>query len=208
MATLKSPLFSQDASGSLSATVTYLRQLTAPIVKRHSKPSNPRTQKQITIRCLMTFLSRYWGLLTTFEQESWGACLEPRTSTFYTTYLAHNQARWQRWLSPTFAYPAAEASVPSTTHGFVVYPKGDAAHLRITNKAIPVASGYLVFRHTASFWKPKYYYLIRVVPIQLGAYTWTDDRPPLGHSYYYKHKPFNSDGVLGPKSILKTFTPV
>jgi len=207
MVKVYSPLMSLEAAGSLAQTITYYRSVRHQAVKRRGKPLNPRSPKQTAIRSLMTHLSRTWSSLSSLEKESWRVCLEPSTASPYYSYLGHNQRRWQRKKPPTRLYPAAEASMASSAHGFSCFPHGDATNIRITNRAPPIATGYLLFRHTSSFFNPRWYYLVGAFPLDPGIYTWTADRPPMGFTYYYRHYPFNLDGVLGARSIERSFTP-
>jgi len=207
MVRVTGPLASLDSSGTLANALTYITSHDSHAVKRHGKPSNPRTAKQTAIRSLMTWLTTSWNTLTPVQQTSWVTCRTNSTTSLYHSYLGHNQLRWQTGHAPTQIYPTSETSPLAGTYGYNCNPHGDVSLHRIRNRSPLFSVAYLIFRHTQPFATPLMSYLVGVCPVTTTEFAWWSDRPPNAPIYYYRYRSLNYDGAVGSLSVQKVFIP-
>jgi hypothetical protein len=71
MATVKSPLFSLDASGTVGKAIVYSNWKGRAYVREHIIPFNPQSTEQVNLRTAFTLLVAYWQTLTAGNKASW-----------------------------------------------------------------------------------------------------------------------------------------
>ncbi len=108
MVKLTGPMLSRAASGTLAGQLTFGFSGTTPTLRKKPTPKQPRSGLQISMRAMMTFLSKQWKNLTTNQQETWNLCGTHKQLDAYHRYLGHNLERWRNKTPPTKEYPAAE----------------------------------------------------------------------------------------------------
>ncbi len=72
MARVKGPLFSLEASGSVSKTIVYSQWKGRNYVREHTIPLNPQTAAQVNVRTAMTLLVAAWQAEDPAYQTTWG----------------------------------------------------------------------------------------------------------------------------------------
>lgn len=108
MAKLRGPLLAQLAAGSLGDTVVYSSWKGRPYVKRHRRPSQPRTDRQIATRRWLDHLAHTWGQLYASEKASWVNNCPDAAADPYRWFLGLNLARLARGQTPSDSYPTAD----------------------------------------------------------------------------------------------------
>lgn len=71
MASVKAPLMSLDASGTIGRAFTFSKWKGRNYVRRHAVPSNPRSDGQLSTRAVFKYLSQIWATLGTPGQTYW-----------------------------------------------------------------------------------------------------------------------------------------
>jgi hypothetical protein len=134
MATVKGPLFSIDASGSLGKAIVYSSWKGISYVRSHATPSNPKSAAQVAVRALLTWLSQVWAGLAGADQDSFADYLASAALSDFNRYLKYNAQRMLMVYGPADNYPFVGAgtapSAPTTT------PTGGVA-----NVALSIADG-------------------------------------------------------------------
>lgn len=98
---LRGPLNSTDATGKLANTVIYSKGKKNPYAKKHARPTNPRTPKQVTIRALMRFVATEWRNLAPLEKAAWIPIGLANHIAPYHAFVKYNQDAWKHFLSPS-----------------------------------------------------------------------------------------------------------
>lgn len=71
MATVKGPLFSLDAAGSIAKTVVFSKWKGRNYVRRHIIPANPRSGLQVGIRSVFKYITQDWANLSAADIQDW-----------------------------------------------------------------------------------------------------------------------------------------
>lgn len=71
MATVKGPLFSLDAAGSIGKTVVFSKWKGRNYVRRHVIPANPRSGLQVGIRSVFKYITQDWANLSAADIQDW-----------------------------------------------------------------------------------------------------------------------------------------
>lgn len=118
MATTKAPLFGLDASGSLGNAIVFSKWKGRTYVRRHSVPSNPKSDLQVSVRAAFKFLSQYWGTLDDAVKEPFNLLAGENQTTGLNEFVRFNQRRhrFNQPLSDDLAAPATGTtpSAPAT----------------------------------------------------------------------------------------------
>jgi len=70
---LKSPLMSLDASGSVGKAITFSKWKGRNYVRKLVIPHNPQSGLQTGMRAWLTWLSKYWAVLSAGDKAVWAA---------------------------------------------------------------------------------------------------------------------------------------
>jgi len=124
------PLFSLEATGSIGDALTYGKRGRANVIKRKSKPANPRTLAQIQSRAAIAATSALWRNITSSEQESWRTIAESREITLFNAFASYASANRANNLAPQMtpsgsAEPGLlfydSADITAISHGLRIY---------------------------------------------------------------------------------------
>jgi hypothetical protein len=160
MASVKGPLFSLDASGTVAGTVTFAKWKGRNYLRQTVIPANPQTDLQTAVRAVMAFVGKDFRTLSPEQKAQWAELAQPDSITALNAYTrqAIKQARaeqgWKRYPS------ASDSHVPEPPTSLVLEP--GFRQLRVT------------IQQPAS--KPNYAWLIYIIlqphsPRQFAALT-------------------------------------
>ncbi len=208
MATVKGPLFSLDASGTIGGSVVFSKWKGRNYVRRHAIPSNPKSGGQLSVRAMMRFLSQYWGTLDTAEKADWETRAAVTNISPFNAYIAYNMDRWGREEYPTQQDPAGEANTPGTLTG-----EGATAGVRsitIVDTVSVLADnwGIMLYRSIDTGFTPSRNNMYRImVAVSAAEFTFLDTAVDVGVPYYYRGRAITDDGVAGTLWAEITATP-
>ena len=140
MATVKNPLQSESAIGSLGGITFGVHKMTN-VARSRSNPTNPRSARQLVVRADQTTAARAWSGLTQGQRESWNtyAAAHPRTDKFGLPQAASGFSYYCAMATMLLdTGQAAQASAPST-----------AAPSAVANLALTGGSGQISVAFTA-----------------------------------------------------------
>lgn len=195
MVKLTGPMLSRAASGTLAGQLTFGFSGTTPTLRKKPTPKQPRSGLQISMRAMMTFLSKQWKNLTTNQQETWNLCGTHKRLDAYHRYLGHNLERWRNKRPPTKEYPAAAAM--DLLHSFEPIATGHIRHIDLAidrNGEGDNAWAFLIFHSDIALPDPDLEKLVHVLPAETpGFFYWTHSHlQPAEH--HYTVVPFTDDG--------------
>ncbi len=114
MATVKGPLMSLDASGSIGGAIVFSKWKGRNYVRTHALPANPKSAGQLSVRAMMKFLSQFWATLSSLDKATWESRAEVTNISPFNAYVKANMARWGTYAFPSQVDPAAESDTPGT----------------------------------------------------------------------------------------------
>lgn len=145
MARVTGPLMSMDASGTVAGAIVFSRWKGLPYVRRHAIPQNPRSPKQVSVRAMMTFVSRTWGVLMSSHWADWEAAAETQHMSGFNYFVGKSMSRWRTFRGPQMALPNQPVA-PLSDPGVVTVTGGvREATLSIAYGAVPPNWAWLVF---------------------------------------------------------------
>lgn len=112
MATVKGPLFSVEASGTVASSIVFSRWKGRPVVRKHTVPSNPRSVLQISVRAVMRFLSTNYFNLTATEKAAWLSIANSDAISQINAFARHNADRWTQFTFPRVTPVIAAGTAP------------------------------------------------------------------------------------------------
>lgn len=124
MASVKGPLLSMDASGSVASTITFAKWKGRNYVRELVKPSNPKTAGQVAVRAVLKFVTQTWASLSTVIKTRWADVAASDSITALNAMVRRNGSRGRAGLGmlqdPTLAAGAVEAApaAPGAAAGY------------------------------------------------------------------------------------------
>lgn len=208
MATVKGPLFSLDASGSIGGSVVFAKWKGRNYCRRHAVPANPKSVLQVGTRAMLRFLSQQWDGLTDGEKATWDVPAAPNNISPFNAYIGYNMSRWALFQYPTQSYPAAEANVAATFDTPVCTAQTKSVLTGFTVNPLQQNWGAAIFRKIDGAPGESRAECVRIIPAaSAAAFTWTDIEVVVGTDYYYDATPFSDDGVKGTELQLGNAVP-
>ena len=208
MATVKGPLFSLDASGSIGGSVVYSKWKGRNYVRRHAIPSNPKSGGQLSVRAMMRFLSQYWATLTSGEQADWATRAAVTNISPFNAYIQYNMDRWGREEYPSQQDPAAETGTPGTLTTESATAGVRSITIADTVSVLANNWGILLYRSTTTGFTPSRNNAYQImVAVSAAAFTFLDTAVVVGTPYYYRGRAITDDGVAGALWAEITATP-
>lgn len=195
MVKLKGPAVSAEARGKLADVLTFSTNPKTRVVKRHSRPSNPKTGNQIAVRAMMAFLAKEWKNISPADQATWEAPSAPLNVAPYHAYIKYNQARWNNSKTPTQAWPAAEAQPTPGSQYQDAYDGVASIRLRYYAGGGGTPWGWIIYRDTATMPTVRKDLAIALIARIPPIYTYYRDTPLEPGTYYYRAVAFTQDGV-------------
>ena len=207
MVKLLGPACSLNAAGSIADSVVFSSWKGRTYIRKHVKPSNPKSAAQTGFRAAFSYLSKQWQNLSAANQATYDALAAELNVSPFNAYLSFNQSRWRRFAAPSKETPATEiGTLPVAVNTSATWIQSQV-EFKWQVIAAQDAWGIAIFRDTAT---PVVTAPSNLVHIALagapGFHTWLDD-PPAVTTYYYNSRFFTDDGVLGPEENEQTATP-
>jgi len=208
MATVKGPLFSLDASGTVGDAVVFSKWKGRNYVRTHALPANPKSAGQLSVRAMMKFLSQFWATLSATDQATWEARAEVTNVSPFNAYVKANMARWGTYGFPSQVDPAAETGTPGT----ILAPTATAGSRSILI-AVPISVladnwGVAIHRSTTTGFTPSRTTVVQVIPAgSVATFNWLDTPLTVGTAQYYRFESLTDDGVSLILAGEQTATP-
>jgi len=135
MVKLTGPAASMAAAGSLADLLTFSSSKGKRYLKRKSKPKQPRTKPQVSIRAAMGFLSPQWKVPIQTIRDSWIPSAAATQISPFNAYVSANCLRHRNMQGLHLAYPASELGFIASPVSFTVTGHVRRVHflLDITN---------------------------------------------------------------------------
>ncbi len=129
MVKLTGPVLSRAASGTLGNALTFQKSGKSHTLRKKPTPKQPRSGLQVSMRAMMSFLSKQWKNITPY-QNSWANAYphEPDLNN-YNAYIRFNLERWRTRRPPTQGYPTLEHQTIGTQPD--IYAAGQVRHAKI-----------------------------------------------------------------------------
>lgn len=118
MVKLTGPGLAQKASGSLAGQLTFSNWKDKGYLKTKSKPKQPRSPAQVSLRATMAFLSQQWSTILEADQNTWRELSRPREISPFNAYQAYNIKRARENQRSTKAYPATQQPLYAVSSGW------------------------------------------------------------------------------------------
>lgn len=198
MVKLKAPLLSYDASGKLANAVTYATSRKRAYLKKHARPANPKTGKQLTVRAAMKFLSQQWKELKPINQATWAQLAQQKQISPYHAFIAFNQDRWNNFRGPSKEDPALEIDPTLTVRATVAIGGVGMVTLRLLQWPPYLAWGAAYFRKPTAAPPFGHDQCVLWMPGSGRTVTVYIDTPLDPGVYWYTARLFTVDGNLGP----------
>lgn len=113
MATIRGPLMSLEASGTIGQALTYGKWKGRAVVRERVTPNNPQSPGQVGRRAMWKFLTQNWDAIPAGTKATWQEIADALTASPFNGYLAVNAEGWHNFLAPSQAFPAGRALTPS-----------------------------------------------------------------------------------------------
>lgn len=112
MATVKGPLMSMAASGTVAGAIVYSSWKGRPVVRRHAVPSNPKSGLQVGLRAVFKYITQAWGALSAAQKAKWDDLAAARNITPLNAHVADAQDRARRNLGWRISTSEAAGTTP------------------------------------------------------------------------------------------------
>lgn len=209
MATVKGPLFSLDASGTIGKAVVFSKWKGRNYVRTHALPANPKSPGQLSVRAMLKFLSQFWTSLSANDQATWESRAEVTNVSPFNAYVGFNQKRWGTYAFPSQVDPPAETATPGT----ILSPTATAGSRSIL-LAIPISVvadnwGVAIHRSLITGFTPSRTTVIQVIEAESQAtFNFLDTPLDVGVEQFYRFESLSDDGVstvlVGEESATPT----
>lgn len=196
MARVQGPLFSLGASGKLAGAVVYATWKGRAYVRELVKPANPKSDKQLSVRAMLRFLSQEWAGIGDTAQVSWTDLAAADVISTFNAYIKKNLLRWRNFIGiGQDADPAAGDTGPS--NGVAAAAGG----VRMATITMPVTTendawGLAIFRKTASAVTPAFDNLVAVKPYDGTNDIVFVDTPLDPETYHYDFYSITKDALF------------
>lgn len=196
MARVQGPLFSLSASGKLGGAVVYSSWKGRAYVRELVRPANPKTEKQLSVRAMMRFISQEWADIGSTPQDTWGDLADAEVISTFNAYIKQNLKRWRNFLGigqdhdpggadtgPANGAASATGGVRMMTVEMIVTTLNDAW-------------GLLIFRKLAGAVTPAFDNLVAVLPYDSTNTIVFVDTPLAAGVWHYDFYSVTKDGLL------------
>jgi len=156
MVKLNGPMFSLGASGTLGKAITFASWKGRAYARGTVIPANPKAEKQLSVRAMMTFLSQNWTAISPGDKATWQDQADANVMSTFNAYIAANLATWRNFqgISQTSPFTRAQTTIvpgaASATNGVrmitvtmpVTVTNSGWAVLFFRKKAAPVTQAF------------------------------------------------------------------
>lgn len=196
MARVQGPLFSLGASGSLGGAIVFAIWKGRAYVRELVKPANPRSDKQLSVRAMMKFLSQQWSAIGATAQDSWENLADADVVSNFNAYIKKNLRRWRNFIG------IGQDSTPDAGDAGPVNGAASAAGgVRMATVTMIVTTlndawGLAVFRKTGGAVTPAFDNLVAVLPYDSTNDIVFVDTPLDPETYHYDFYSITKDGLF------------
>lgn len=194
MVKLTGPAVSTEAVGSIADVLSFQKGKRGTICKKHAKPAQPRTPKQVGVRACIKFLSQQWSTFTAAEMATWFTRARRMEVANYHAYISANANRFTNNLMPSKEDPATEAGGGSAMEANYVLPHFRAISYHAKSGGPPINWGYHLCRSQTSGFTPGPENTIAIFFKEVPVYTVYWDRDLAPGTYYYRCRGFDDTG--------------
>jgi len=200
MARVTGPLMSMDASGTVAGAIVFSRWKGLSYVRRHAIPNNPRAPKQVSVRAMMTFVSRAWGTSMIAVQAPWNLAAETQHMSGFNYFIGHAMSRWRTFRGPQEQLPNVPVTPLSDAPTVTVTGGVREATLSIAYGLVPPNWAWLVFAALGAPVTPAFSNLV-------GAFAYVSDPDVFVHTpivpgvWHYTLFGMNTDGLFSLPSV-------
>jgi len=196
MARVQGPLFSLGASGKLGGAIVFAIWKGRAYVRELVKPANPKSDKQLSVRAMMKFLSQEWSGIGSPAQVTWEDLADADVVSPFNAYIKKNLRRWRNFLGiGQDADPAAGDNGPTNGAGSAA---GGVRMATVTMAVTTVADawGLAIFRKTGSAVTAAFDNLVAVLPYDGTNDVVFVDTPLDPATYHYDFMSITKDGLF------------
>lgn len=197
MVKTKGPCLSTKASGQLGRTLIYSSSKGRSYLKYYKRPAQPKTNAQLAMRAMTSFLSRSWQFIPTAVQATWSIVDPAKDIPLYNRYLSFNLKRHRDNLPPTGDPNILDQDFTRSWTALVMAKVSRGTHTTVTCTAENGLWGLMFYRQLDSYPTARWDRLVHVhIQLTTGLIDWTDRPLAPGH-YYYNIYPF---GIYGKRA--------
>lgn len=196
MARVQGPLFSLGASGSLGGAIVFASWKGRAYCRELVKPSNPKSDKQLSVRAMLKWLSQEWAGIGGTAQTSWDDLADADVVSAFNAYIKANLRRWRNFLGVgQDSDPAAGDTGP--IHGAASAAGGvRMATVTMAMTTLNDAWGLLIFRKTGGAVTAAFDNLVAVKPYDATNDVVFVDTPLDPETYHYDFMSVTKDGLF------------
>lgn len=211
MATVKGPLFSLDASGTVGGSVVFANWKGRNYVRRHVVPANPKSVDQVSVRAMLRFLSQIWKLgLSDGDKADWEDRAAVDNVSPFNAFCGYNLNRWGMYTGPTKLDPATETGTPGTYFSGSVEAQIKSGLFKFKLSVLNDNWGVLLHQSLTGAFTPARSNVVRCLLLDdTDEITFLITGLTTGTSYWFDFTTFTDDGVFddpvgnfGPVVIL------
>jgi len=208
MVKIKGPMLSLAASGTLADAITFASWKGRPYVRERVKPSDPKSGAQLGRRAMFAYLTQQWNLLSDANRATWQAIADELVASPFNAYLSANLEAWHNFLAPSYEDPPLRGDAIGTWDAACAAEwEENRIHLEPELTVIGQNAGILIFASATGTFTTSVGNCILALPATstgLKHFYWT---PPAVATWYFNHRAFSVQGVLGPQRMESSAVP-
>jgi hypothetical protein len=203
MATVKAPLMSLDASGTIGRSIVFSNWKGINYVRRHAVPANPNNPSQVAVRQCLKALAQAWAGIGATPQGTWDDYITGKTESPFNGFVGYNAIRFRDGLGFADTYPYAATGTAPGAPTTTVTGAVRAVNLSIADGADP---GDFWMIHTGSTgFTPAWSNVLAIVP-RVASPTVYSHTPVAAGTYYYRVRGVAWNAALGALEAEKSGT--
>lgn len=197
MVKVNGPMMSMDASGSLGGSVVFSKWKGRNYVRTLTKPANPKTPLQVSMRAMFKFLSQNWAPLSSANKATWEEKADQLVASTFNAYMSVNQDRWRNYLAPGQEDPPAGGVSDSVLTTWTATAGVRSITLDMTaGETSGTVWGTIIYRAGSTGFTPGLSNVLAVVPTADSVAVKYVDAPLDPGDYFYRYTCFDIDGAL------------
>ncbi len=208
MVKVRGPMLSIAASGTLGDAITFSTWKGRSYVRRRVDPTNPQSGAQTGRRAMFAFLTEHWKLLSSADQATWRPLAQANEVSPFNAYLAYNLEHWHNFYAPSEVSPAARGDAIGTWDAACAAAWLEhRIHLEPEMTAVNQNAGIMIFASPTAIFTTAVANCIMIEPATstgLKHFYWT---PPNVTTWYFNHRAFSIEGVLGAQRMETSAVP-
>lgn len=200
MVKLTGPGLAKAASGTLGDQLIFSNWKGKAYLKKHARPKQPNSEKQLAMRAMMRFLSQEWTNIIDLYKETWEPPALAADISPFNVYQRENLARWRNYQYPGQVFPVPDTGTPPYLASDDLDCLGNHAKLRAQLGALNDGWGVAFFRSSEGAAPTRWDQLVHIMHATGGAWHEWDFYPTTAGTYHFAWNKFSNGGV-------KSYTP-